>query len=419
MSNFSLRQWEHFHNPYYPDRPCHWTVFNHETNQSIKFNFKHDAIVYQRLLPHATIYFHWYEQEFSRINANIEPVETHDELCRQRAQELRNTYKYLRFWFSGGSDSQTALNSFVNNNIFLDEIVIAEFPDGDNNVDQTATTKRETELAASPALKKIAHLIPNTKITRFKSDSKDADEWFTGSEDPATIPSFDTVDGNLGYALVGAWAFCKVSQRIDHDDFCDISGGSKVKLFKNKDRWYFYFVDASLNDMHNSNHHEDFFISRNIPTLYLKTVYLLKQFFTSQNYNDQQVNDFYSDTKMHRLYNLGMGRAHVPDITTFKMFYITHDPVTWKDNFISAWNSKIFYDNTINTKGGKRWKENYDITMRAILAISGDEWNVDKFGNPVPTLGRKGCLSKFYCLNDGLAYDSTQAKQSTMIQIGI
>jgi hypothetical protein len=268
-------------------------------------------------------------------------------------------------------------------------------------------------------LKEISHLIPNTKITIIKGTSKDADEWFTGSDDLTTIPGFDSVDGNIQYALDATWAFCKVTQYMNHDDFCDISGGSKVKLFKNKDRWYFYFVDASLNDMHNSNHHEDFFISRNVPTLYLKTVYLLKQFFTSQNYNDQQVNDFYSDTKMHRLYNLGMGRAHVPDITTFKLFWDTHNPVNWANNFISGWNSIAFYNNTINTDSGKRWKENYDKTINAILTISNDQWNLDKFGNPVPPMGRKGYLSKFYCLDDGLVYDSTQAKQSTKIKLAI
>ena len=100
MVNFSLRQWEHLYNPNHPDRSCYWTVLNHETNQSTKFNYKHDAMVYQQALLHGTLYFHWYEKEFAKLNVSMEPVESHAELCRQRAQELRNTYKYLRFFFS-------------------------------------------------------------------------------------------------------------------------------------------------------------------------------------------------------------------------------------------------------------------------------------------------------------------------------
>lgn len=419
MSNFSLRQWEGLSNPHFRDRPCYWTVFNHETQTSTKFYYKHDAIVYQRLFPHATIYFHWYEPEFARLNVAAEPVESHDELCRQRAQELRDTYKYLRLWFSGGADSQTALNSFVNNNIYLDEIVVVEYPDGDNANDPTSTTRRETEIVSVPALKKIAHLIPNTKITVLKALAKDASEWFNGSDDPATMSGFDSVDGNLAYSIDQTWAFCKINQQVDIEDHCDISGGSKVKLFKNQDRWYFYFVDCAIPDMHNSSRYEDFFISRTIPKLYLKTVYLLKNYFIIQGYSDSMINDITSMVNFQRHYNTGMGRAWVPDLATFKLFNVSHNPFLYKTTLLSGWNSEFFYKNTISTPEGQTWKKNYDHTIRAMMAISDDQWNVDKLGNIVPMFGRKGHLSKFYCLNDGLAYDSTQARQSVKLQIGL
>jgi hypothetical protein len=122
---------------------------------------------------------------------------------------------------------------------------------------------------------------------------------------------------------------------------------------------------------------------------------------------------------MQRLYNLGMGRSLVPDVSTFKLYWDTHNPTNWKNNFISGWNSIAFYNNTINTDSGQRWKKNYDNTIRAMLNISNDQWNPDRAGNPVPPFGRKGHLSKFYCLNDGIAYDSTQAKKSMLIKLAI
>lgn len=51
-----------------------------------------------------------------------EPEESLSELYRQRAQQLREQYDHLVLWFSGGADSTNILNSFINNNIKLDEV---------------------------------------------------------------------------------------------------------------------------------------------------------------------------------------------------------------------------------------------------------------------------------------------------------
>ena len=51
-----------------------------------------------------------------------EPQESLSELYRQRAQQLREQYDYLVLWFSGGADSTNILNSFINNDIKLDEV---------------------------------------------------------------------------------------------------------------------------------------------------------------------------------------------------------------------------------------------------------------------------------------------------------
>jgi hypothetical protein len=44
-----------------------------------------------------------------------EPSESLAELQRQRALEIRNKYSYVRLWLSGGADSITALNAFLDN----------------------------------------------------------------------------------------------------------------------------------------------------------------------------------------------------------------------------------------------------------------------------------------------------------------
>jgi hypothetical protein len=45
------------------------------------------------------------------------------EFYKERAQQLRHKYDYLILMFSGGPDSKNMLDVFINNNIFIDEIV--------------------------------------------------------------------------------------------------------------------------------------------------------------------------------------------------------------------------------------------------------------------------------------------------------
>ena len=50
-----------------------------------------------------------------------------DELLKERCIQLRDKYNYLILYFSGGSDSETTLQSFIRSGIHLDEIVTNVF----------------------------------------------------------------------------------------------------------------------------------------------------------------------------------------------------------------------------------------------------------------------------------------------------
>jgi hypothetical protein len=67
---------------------------------------------------------HWNfnDEIYSCLDWTLEPKESLGELYRQRAQQLREEYDYLVLWFSGGADSTNILNSFLDNNIKLDEV---------------------------------------------------------------------------------------------------------------------------------------------------------------------------------------------------------------------------------------------------------------------------------------------------------
>jgi hypothetical protein len=71
------------------------------------------------------IKFHYNDSILTSHNWAMEPEPEVglEEFYRRRAQQIRDKYDYIIVLYSGGPDSTNVLNSFVKNNIFVDEIV--------------------------------------------------------------------------------------------------------------------------------------------------------------------------------------------------------------------------------------------------------------------------------------------------------
>jgi hypothetical protein len=114
-----------------------------QVNKPIKWNFN-DA-VYQA-------------QDWSQ-----EPTESLSEIYRQRAQQLRDQYDYLVLWYSGGSDSSNILDSFVNNDIRLDEVASCINYEATGN--DTDIVNGEIFHVARPRVQQAQVLQPDLKYT--------------------------------------------------------------------------------------------------------------------------------------------------------------------------------------------------------------------------------------------------------------
>ena len=77
-------------------------------------------------LPDQTHHLHWnfHDTIFSQYCWDVEPPVDILTLYRERAQQLRDNYDPLVLFYSGGADSHTVLQSFINNNIHLDEVFL-------------------------------------------------------------------------------------------------------------------------------------------------------------------------------------------------------------------------------------------------------------------------------------------------------
>lgn len=87
---------------------------------------KVEAIELQQLTG---IHPYWYfnDAEFTSYNWTVEPSESLAELYARRAWQLRNDYDYLVLWYSGGADSGNILQTFIDNNIPLDEVLTINY----------------------------------------------------------------------------------------------------------------------------------------------------------------------------------------------------------------------------------------------------------------------------------------------------
>jgi hypothetical protein len=115
--------------------------------------------------------WHWAEDVWNRVNWQHEPETDIYELYRIRARQIRERYDYVIINYSGGSDSQTLVDAFLDAGCHIDEIVTMwnrKYVKSVNlNVNCTDVRNLEAEfnLATAPGLERIQQRSPHTKIT--------------------------------------------------------------------------------------------------------------------------------------------------------------------------------------------------------------------------------------------------------------
>jgi|TARA_R110000868_G_scaffold92162_2_gene255736 hypothetical protein len=113
------------------------------TNQRVVYNF-HDEVFSK---------IDWRQ----RIDVNL-PT-----LYAERARQIRDTYDYVIITYSGGADSQNVLDTFLNNDIRIDEIVIWH----DKDITHTDNNRTNRE-ALGVALKRAERIVAERPEIRLR-----------------------------------------------------------------------------------------------------------------------------------------------------------------------------------------------------------------------------------------------------------
>ena len=148
------------------------TTPSHYIVDGKKFDSKIQACIYGTKF-NKEVFWYFHNDTFEHYNWQIEPPNSLDYYYDKRARELREQYDYLVLLYSGGSDSNNVLWSFLRQGLIIDEIVVTHSDKGTSKFkkvdinDKSSVNGLHTEyhLQILPRLKEIKDHFPNIKIT--------------------------------------------------------------------------------------------------------------------------------------------------------------------------------------------------------------------------------------------------------------
>lgn len=272
----------------------YWTV------DEKKFLKKYDALLYATA-NRGTVKFYYHDDVWKNFDRSQLGKQSLSSLYKQRAQQLRDTYDYIIIYFSGGSDSNNALYSFIDNNIKVDEVCV-KWPKALQNgkfytPDSTDRSSRnywsEWNFAVKPALLKLQSTHPEIKIT-IKDYTED-------------IHNFD-IDfqcENLNFIRPGG---IMVNSVVSDSELELVNRGKKVGhvygvdkplLFLWKEKTYMFFNDQCIDQAGKSLHSpmgtECFYWTPDFPILPFEQAYQLSQYYK----NNPDKRDFLWSNTVH------------------------------------------------------------------------------------------------------------------------
>jgi hypothetical protein len=201
-----------------------------------RFNNKTLGLLYAKNIG-SDLHWYYYDKEFSQYNWTIEPTESLDELYRRRAQQLRDQYKKIAICYSGGYDSTNIINTFLENKLFIDEVIIVGAFSKDKQAGSDENHNGEIYYNAFPKLKELD---PRTKVTII--------DYTTLWDKLELVKQYDVeLLSNLNtHYSPHHWFWYQLSEfTYNKEDTAIIWGCDKPLVFKKNNKFYHHFSDAA------------------------------------------------------------------------------------------------------------------------------------------------------------------------------
>lgn len=335
------------------------------------FDFKFLAID-EHLKTKQPLHFHA-PKEYNTFDFSVEPNETWATLLKNEAIKLRETYQFIKLWYSGGADSHLILTTFIENNIHIDEICCMK--SGFENADY------EINNYAEPFLKTVQKQIPKTKINIVTPTILDYENYYN--------KKFTKNNADYSYHCFRLIYHDELIKDYNQKEgLINIFGADAPIILQKNNNWYTYWLDGNIEP--NLNKYNFF---ANNPTIHSKQCHMLLK---SCDLNKDSNNNFYGDEKEQDFFRRSTGR--LKKSMPYKKTYYNEN----KNNYLTLDNKKIYYSSdkekfAIQTAIKKypnlvnAWKNR----LLELMDIQSPWWN-----HGIPEYGLVNIFSKFYCLTD-------------------
>ena len=258
---------------------------------------------------------------YSSYDWKSEPTESLQELYRQRAQQIRDKYDYIVLWFSGGADSSNILNSFILNDIKLDEV--ASMVNIDATKDKMTWLNAEIYNVANVKVENARQFQPGLKHRLVDLSTMMMDHF---SHREAKFDWIYEMNGYLGpnnvsrrdiKLKVPEWAkMIESGKRVVF-----IHGIDKPRLFQVKDHYYYRFADLvdtavspSMQMMNRPWEFDElFYWCPDVPKIVIKQAHILKKFAKGLTESSTDITTEKNPTEIlvnGKKYSIGLNAIH-------------------------------------------------------------------------------------------------------------
>lgn len=252
-------------------------------------------------------------EQYDKIDWTVEPAQPWPAMLAKRARQIRDSFRYVRLWYSGGADSHTMLKAFVDNKIWPDEITCVRYSLIDSFKEGINVEVNNAAIVYLDSIKNVLNVLPKTvKINIVDIGSEDHLNYYKSQYAGDYVREDDSMTSLK--LMHSDWILVK--PELFDGDFttrAEVTGQEKAKPYYYQGKWYIDLSDASLavNEIHKDIPSEPFFTTPDYPELHCKQAHMVKAFlkqrFPDRNY--EQVVPYYN-----RLFQGDYGVHHLDTI---------------------------------------------------------------------------------------------------------
>jgi len=211
--------------------------------------------------PHKIPTFVLHDDVFDKINWTLEPQEPLRELIDARTVQLSQKYQRIILAFSGGTDSITMYNSFIRQNIFIDEIIISFTPN-----------------SAAHSIKNVSWIHKNhpdkrTKITVL--DRNHPKYYSLYNNEAWVLQNYGQWREKFELGAPGPFFYQHCQDSWGNDNWCMVVGYEKPHILRENNQWFSVHLDKVFHAGLYWPKLEFFFITPDFPKLHIKQNHLL------------------------------------------------------------------------------------------------------------------------------------------------